>query len=48
MGFFLITVNFRIKKDKFCETAQLLFLSVSLVRGKFEGMRENLKHKNRT
>ena len=41
----LVFTPFIIKKLQFCKIAQLFFVSISLVKGKFEGMRETLKHK---
>ena len=43
-----VLVNFIIQELKFCKIAQLFFVSVSLVRGKFEGTREFLFQKIRT
>ena len=42
--FFCVTVNFIIEKLKFCKITQLFLVSVPLVRGKYEEMRENKKH----
>ena len=37
-----VAVNFNIPKLKFCKVDQLFFVSVSLVKGCFEGTRENI------
>ena len=49
LGKIAVLFNFIIQNLKFfSKIAQFFFVSVPLVRGKFEGTRENIKHKNRT